>query len=113
MKKFPENFLWGGAIAANQVEGAYNQDGKGLSVADVMPRGILNSTPVLDGELGNFPYHSAINYYQTYQDDNALFAEMDLNVCDCRLRGHVFSLMAMTLFLMRQVCNFMTTYSMI
>jgi len=76
MKKFPENFLWGGAIAANQVEGAYNQDGKGLSVADVMPRGILNSTPVLDGELGNFPYHSAINYYQTYQDDNALFAEM-------------------------------------
>lgn len=76
MKKFPENFLWGGAIAANQVEGAYNQDGKGLSVADVMPRGILNSTPVLDGELGNFPYHSAINYYQTYQDDNALFAAM-------------------------------------
>ncbi len=76
MKKFPENFLWGGAIAANQVEGAYDQDGKGLSVADVMPRGILNSTPVLDAELGDYPYHSAINYYQTYKTDNALFAEM-------------------------------------
>ncbi len=76
MKKFPEHFLWGGAIAANQVEGAYNLDGKGLSVADVMPRGILNSKPVLDDELGDFPYHTAINYYQTYKDDNALFAEM-------------------------------------
>ena len=32
---FPENFLWGGAIAANQVEGGWNLDGKGLSVADV------------------------------------------------------------------------------
>jgi len=79
MKKFPENFLWGGAIAANQVEGAYNRDGKGLSVADVMPRGILNSKPVLDGELGDYPYHSAINYYQTYKDDNSLFAEMGFN----------------------------------
>lgn len=36
---FPENFLWGGATAANQFEGAYNQDGKGLSVQDVTPKG--------------------------------------------------------------------------
>ena len=33
--KFPEGFLWGGAIAANQAEGAWNVDGKGMSVADV------------------------------------------------------------------------------
>ena len=33
--KFPDNFLWGGAIAANQCEGAWNEDGKGMSVADV------------------------------------------------------------------------------
>lgn len=77
--KFPKNFLWGGAIAANQVEGAYNADGKGLSVADVMPRGILNFEPVLDGELGDFPYHTAIDFYHTYKDDNALFAEMGFN----------------------------------
>ena len=32
---FPKNFLWGGAVAAHQLEGAYNEDGKGLSVADV------------------------------------------------------------------------------
>lgn len=32
---FPDDFLWGGATAANQIEGAYNEDGKGMSVADV------------------------------------------------------------------------------
>ena len=37
---FPQNFLWGGAISANQCEGAYNEGGKGLSIQDVMPRGI-------------------------------------------------------------------------
>ena len=36
--RFPGGFLWGGATAANQIEGAYNEDGKGLSVQDVMPR---------------------------------------------------------------------------
>ena len=40
ISKFPTDFLWGGAVAANQCEGAYNEDGKGLSVQDVMPHGI-------------------------------------------------------------------------
>ena len=39
-KMFPKNFLWGGAVAANQCEGAYNEDGKGLSIQDVLPHGI-------------------------------------------------------------------------
>ena len=43
MIKFPENFLWGGATAANQFEGAYNEDGKGLSIQDVMPKGITGA----------------------------------------------------------------------
>ena len=38
---FPDGFLWGGATAANQVEGAFDEDGKGLSVQDVMPGGIV------------------------------------------------------------------------
>lgn len=41
---FPENFLWGGAIAANQAEGAYNEGGKGLSTQDVAPRGIMGQS---------------------------------------------------------------------
>ena len=39
--RFPDGFLWGGATAANQIEGAYDEGGKGLSVQDVMPRGIM------------------------------------------------------------------------
>ena len=34
-RKFPENFLWGGAVAANQLEGAWQADGKGLCIADI------------------------------------------------------------------------------
>ena len=37
---FPKDFLWGGAVAANQCEGAYLEDGKGLSIQDIMPKGI-------------------------------------------------------------------------
>jgi beta-glucosidase/6-phospho-beta-glucosidase/beta-galactosidase len=41
MKTFPQAFLWGGATAANQVEGAYLEDGKGLTTSDVQPRGVF------------------------------------------------------------------------
>lgn len=39
MSKFPKDFMWGGATAANQIEGAYNIDGKGLSIDDALPGG--------------------------------------------------------------------------
>ena len=39
---FPQGFLWGGATAANQLEGAYDEGGKGLSIQDVTPKGIMN-----------------------------------------------------------------------
>ena len=45
MGKFPQNFLWGGATAANQYEGAYNLDGKDLSVQDVTPKGEVPAKP--------------------------------------------------------------------
>ena len=38
---FPKGFLWGGATAANQIEGAYNEGGKGLSIQDVLPQGLM------------------------------------------------------------------------
>ena len=50
---FPKNFLWGGATAANQCEGAYNEDGKGLDIQDFMPDGIMKgpSNTVLERNL--------------------------------------------------------------
>ena len=76
---FSENFLWGGAVAAHQLEGGYREGGKGLSVADVMtagahgvPRRITDG--VIEGE--RYPNHDGIDFYHTYRDDIKLFAEM-------------------------------------
>ncbi|EOO17344.1 MULTISPECIES: 6-phospho-beta-glucosidase [Bacillus cereus group] len=73
-KPFPENFLWGGATAANQIEGAYKEGGKGLSTADVLPNGVFSPPNFLLN--GDCPYHTAIDYYHNYKQDIALFAEM-------------------------------------
>lgn len=73
-RKFPEGFLWGGAVAANQLEGAYNEDGKGLSTADVSPNGIM-SPPDFSMEQFNL-YHDGIDFYHKYKEDIALFAEL-------------------------------------
>lgn len=73
-KQFPEGFLWGGAVAANQIEGAYQEGGKGLSTADVSPNGIMYP-PVESSEKINL-YHNAIDFYHRYKEDIALFAEM-------------------------------------
>lgn len=72
--RFPENFLWGGAIAANQAEGAFREDGKGLSVADVLPHG-NQTAPDFHG-LEPVLYHTAIDFYHRYREDIALFAQM-------------------------------------
>lgn len=75
MKTFPDGFLWGGAVAANQVEGAYLTDGKGLSTSDVQPEGILG--PVVERVPGDSGIKDvAIDFYHRYPDDIALFAEM-------------------------------------
>ncbi|EOW6744183.1 glycoside hydrolase family 1 protein [Cronobacter dublinensis] len=75
MKTFPDGFLWGGAIAANQVEGAYLTDGKGLSTSDVQPQGILG--PVVERVPGDSGIKDvAIDFYHRYPEDIALFAEM-------------------------------------
>ncbi|ALB57049.1 6-phospho-beta-glucosidase [Cronobacter universalis] len=75
MKTFPDGFLWGGAVAANQVEGAYLTDGKGLSTSDVQPEGILG--PVVERAAGDSGIKDvAIDFYHRYPEDIALFAEM-------------------------------------
>ena len=75
---FPEGFLWGGATAANQIEGAYAEDGKGLSVQDVLPRGVVK--PASAGPTPDNLKLEAIDFYHRYQEDIALFAEMGFKV---------------------------------
>lgn len=76
---FPENFLWGGAVAAHQLEGAWNVDGRGPSVCDVLTAGSRqNPRRITDGvvEGESYPNHDGIDFYHTYQQDVALFAEL-------------------------------------
>ncbi|MEB6409832.1 MULTISPECIES: glycoside hydrolase family 1 protein [Enterobacter] len=75
MKTFPDDFLWGGAVAANQVEGAYLEGGKGLSTSDVQPRGVFG--PVVERVAGDSGIKDvAIDFYHRYPEDIKLFAEM-------------------------------------
>ncbi|KAF0226495.1 MAG: 6-phospho-beta-glucosidase [Erysipelotrichaceae bacterium] len=78
-KKIDKNFLWGGAVAANQLEGAWNVKGKGISTVDVMTAGAHGvRREITDGiiEGKNYPTHTAIDFYGRYKEDVALFAEM-------------------------------------
>ncbi|MEE3650331.1 MULTISPECIES: glycoside hydrolase family 1 protein [unclassified Brenneria] len=73
--RFPDGFLWGGAIAANQVEGAYLTDGKGLSTSDLQPQGVFGE--VVERTEGDSGIKDvAIDFYHRYPEDIALFAEM-------------------------------------
>ena len=80
---FPSDFLWGGATAANQCEGAYLEDGKGLSTADVMTLGShtqkRKTTKTVESQY-IYPSHQAVDHFHHYQEDIALFAEMGFTV---------------------------------
>ncbi|WP_431834011.1 glycoside hydrolase family 1 protein [Enterocloster citroniae] len=76
--QFPEHFMWGGAVAANQSEGAYRADGKGLSIQDIMPRGIKGE-PTREPTVDNMKL-VAIDFYHRYKEDIAMFAEMGFQV---------------------------------
>lgn len=89
---FPENFLWGGAVAANQIEGAWNVGGKGLSVADMATykpnvgnkdysaHMSITSESIAEAMEDKtdtyFPKRRGIDFYHRYKEDLALFAEM-------------------------------------
>ncbi|MFV0479322.1 MAG: glycoside hydrolase family 1 protein [Anaerorhabdus sp.] len=85
IKGFPKGFLWGGAMAANQVEGAYDQDGKGLSDHDfkqckgnvaMADMGDFHLTSFAEKDGAYYPYRQAVDHYNRYKEDIALFAEM-------------------------------------
>ena len=80
---FSKDFLWGGATAANQCEGGYNEGGRGLANVDVVPHGkdrfpvCLGMKEMLDFEEGYYyPAQVGIDFYHHYQEDIKLFAEM-------------------------------------
>jgi 6-phospho-beta-glucosidase len=92
---FPEDFLWGGATAANQLEGGYNEGGKGMSSADViawvpkekrtgdhaMEVSSERLEDILSGKFeARFPKRDGIDFYHRYKEDIALFAEMGFKV---------------------------------
>ncbi|MGM0168921.1 6-phospho-beta-glucosidase [Enterococcus sp. AZ135] len=88
-KSFPQNFLWGGAVAANQLEGAFEEGGKGLSVADinrfrddveVEKKANTEETTAdilyaINDKEGHYPKRTGIDFYHTYKEDLALLAE--------------------------------------
>lgn len=77
------DFLWGGATAANQSEGGWKKDGRGLGIVDVLPHG-KNRMAVMEGSMDYhelpentmFPGREAVDAYGHYKEDIALFAEM-------------------------------------
>ena len=75
----PNNFLWGGAVAAHQLEGGWQEGGRGPSVSDVMTGGSYSvarkiTDGVIEGEW--YPNHKGIDFYHTYKEDIKLFAEL-------------------------------------
>ncbi|MBO8435209.1 MAG: 6-phospho-beta-glucosidase [Tyzzerella sp.] len=76
---FREGFLWGGAVAAHQLEGAYKEGNKGLSIMDVATAGDKNTHRRFTDKIEEneyYPNHTAIDFYHRYKEDVALFAEM-------------------------------------
>ncbi len=79
MKTFKKTFMWGGATAANQFEGAWDVDGKGVSVPDMCTNGTHKIPKRITKEIEEgtlYPSHEAIDFYHRYKEDIALFAEM-------------------------------------
>lgn len=79
MSVFRDDFLWGGACAANQFEGGWDADGKGASVSDMCTNGSHTvpkwvTTTIHPDKL--YPSHEAIDFFHHYEEDIALFAEM-------------------------------------
>ena len=78
-----KDFLWGGATAANQCEGAFDEGGRGLANVDVIPHGperwavVSGNRRMFDFEDGYYyPAKQAIDFYHHYKEDIQLFAEM-------------------------------------
>ncbi|MFC4651905.1 glycoside hydrolase family 1 protein [Lactococcus nasutitermitis] len=77
--EFPKNFLWGGAIAANQAEGAYLTDGKGEDLSDIWQHGVQGGADRPTLLNAYYPNREAIDFYHRYKEDIVYFKEMGFN----------------------------------
>ena len=96
VKKFPEGFLWGGAVAANQYEGGWNEGGKGVSVSDCARHHLdvdaqdyakqneISTEEILEAmksdDTSLYPKRHGSDGYHHYKEDIKLFAEMGFKV---------------------------------
>lgn len=84
---FPKNFLWGGALSANQCEGGWNEGGRGLANSDILPYG-KKRTDIIKGKVVRsepaqgeyYPAQNAIDFYHRYREDIALLGEMGFKI---------------------------------
>ena len=84
MKDLSKKFFWGGAISANQAEGAYLEDGKLPSTTDTLISGphmerFASFGKEIDLDKYYYPSHKAIDFYHHYKEDIKLFHEMGFN----------------------------------
>ena len=105
---FPEGFYWGGAIAANQAEGAYLEDGKLPSTADIKARGFFGG---LRRDADYYPTHRAIDFYHRYKEDLALFGEAGFNIFRTSINWTRIFPTGKRTFPTRRGCNTMRTCS--
>ena len=84
---FPKNFLWGGAISGSQAEGGFQSDGKGLSMADLLPYGEQRFKCMLNGKNAlkfynpskyYYPSHSGIDFFNNYEKDIELLSNLGM-----------------------------------
>lgn len=93
MSKFPDNFLFGGAISACQAEGAWNEGGKSLTFPEIVKRvkkedrtdfhktTTITEKDIIEGKTGNpdnYPKRRGIDFFHSYKEDIRLLAEMGL-----------------------------------
>lgn len=115
MSGFKEGFLWGGAVAAHQLEGGWKEGGKGVSVADVMTAG-AHGVPreITDGVLPgkNYPNHEAIDFIIAIKTTFGCLPKWASNASAPPLPGRASFRWAMSKNLTRPGCSFTTTCSM-
>ncbi len=111
MTKLPQNFMWGGALAANQFEGGYEKGGKGLSVIDVMTSGAHGKARRITESIDlnrYYPNHEGIDFFIiVIRKILPCLKKMGLKCLRTSIRGRVFFRMGMKMCQIKRLLPFM------